>query len=155
VNILDVIYKTAHDYPGGIPALAVRMGKSPNVLQNKVNPNCETHHTTAEEAAAIADLASSDEIAKAFAARRNLFCVRMVDRSGASDMEILDLILSMQKEMGDWAMAIQKGLADGVIDWADLEKIEKEFNEFCSAVLDLMSRLKSIVQDRRKTVRAK
>lgn len=148
MNILDVIYKAAHNYKGGIPALAVRMGKSPNVLQNKVNPNCETHHTTAEEAAQIADLADCDEIAKAFAARRNMVCIKVPQFDGLSDMEMLDLMLSLRREEGEWAAAIQKAFSDGSINSAEFDRIEKEFIEYQAAGLELMSRIKSIVQDR-------
>jgi hypothetical protein len=40
--IKDVIYRVVHAYPGGVPALAARMGMSKHVLQNKVNPNNDT-----------------------------------------------------------------------------------------------------------------
>jgi hypothetical protein len=153
MSINDVIYRLAHAYPGGIKALAGRMGKNPAVLQNKVNPNCDTHHPYAEEAAQIADLADSDDVAKYFAERRSGLFVRMNQKTEASDTELIDLILSMQKEMGDWATAIQKALSDGVIDPKELEIITKEFNEFCSAVLELMNRLKSIVRERRTVAR--
>jgi len=46
MSIKDVVYRVVHGYPGGVPAMAARMGISKHVLQNKVNPNNSTHHTT-------------------------------------------------------------------------------------------------------------
>jgi hypothetical protein len=131
------------------------MGKSPNVLQNKVNPNCETHHTTAEEAAVIADLADCDDIAKAFAERRNMVCIPMASHEGGSDMELLDLFLAEGKEKGEWNDAVKTALSDGRVDPGEFARINKEFMDYCAAGAELMSRLNSMVQDRRKTVRAK
>lgn len=149
MNIADAIYHVAHGYPGGIPALALRMGKSANVLQNKVNPHMDTHHVTAEEAAQIGDLANSDDIARAFAARRNLICVHLASFDGVSDIELLDLLLQQDIERGHWSYAIRQALEDGVIEPAEFERIEQEFNAFCTAGAEVMSRLRSMVQSRK------
>lgn len=44
--VLLAIANTVHAYPGGIAALAKRVGMSPNTLQHKANLNNETHHMT-------------------------------------------------------------------------------------------------------------
>lgn len=146
MNILDVIYKAAHNYKGGIPALAIRMGKSPNVLQNKVNPNCDTHHVTAEEAAQIADLTDYDEIAKAYAARRNMVCIPVTQHQGASDMELLDLIIEMEKEKTEMLESIRAALQDGKIDQVEAKRIRKEYLELVAAIAELTSRIEGMVQ---------
>ncbi|KQR55642.1 hypothetical protein ASF94_04375 [Acidovorax sp. Leaf160] len=43
-------YHLAHSFPGGIAALALRMGVSSNTLTHKVNPNTATHRLTLNEA---------------------------------------------------------------------------------------------------------
>lgn len=149
-NIDDAIYRVAHGYPGGIPALAARMNTNPGVLQNKVNPNCLTHKTSAEEAAVIQDVTNSDDIARAFAARRNMVCVHLAQFDGISDQALLDLFLALEKEKGDWAATIQKALGDGTIYTDEYAKIEKEFNEYCAAGAEVMSRLQSLVRERRE-----
>lgn len=155
MNILDAIYKVSHSYPGGIPALAVRMGKSANVLQNKVNPNVETHHVTAEEAAQIADFADSDDIAKAFAERRNMACFHITEHQGASDMELLDLFINMEVEKAEWLKTIQQSLADGRIDPGEAERIRKESREHIAIIAELTSRIDGMVTERRKVSREK
>ncbi|TXH90340.1 MAG: hypothetical protein E6Q78_05200 [Rhodoferax sp.] len=67
---LDAAYHTAHQYKGGVHALALSMGVSGNVLQNKVNPNNTTHHLTLAEAVAMMDLADNDAILMSMAAHR-------------------------------------------------------------------------------------
>ena len=37
-SVLDAAYHTVHDYPGGAPALAARLGKRPAVLCHEVAP---------------------------------------------------------------------------------------------------------------------
>lgn len=156
MSILDVCYRVAHDYAGGgVKALAVRMGMSYQVLQNKLNPNCDTHHLTVEQAAQIADMTSTDEIAKAFAERRNMVCIPIASHEGGSDMELLDLFLAEGKEKGEWNDAVKTALSDGRVDPGEFARINKEFMDYCAAGAELMSRLNSMVQDRRKTVRAK
>lgn len=146
MNIHDSIYNAAHGYKGGIPALAVRMNKSPNVLQNKVNPNCDTHHVTVEEAAQIADLAECDEIAKAFAVRRNMICVPVVEHEGASDMEILDLVIAMNKAESELLEEMRKALADGKVSQKEMAAIRKEAHEHMAAIAELVSRIEGMVE---------
>lgn len=153
MDITLAAYRVAHAYPGGIPALAAAMDVSKHVLQNKINMRCDTHHLTLEEAATIGDIADSDEIARAFAGRRNLLCIPMLEYDGLSDTELLDLHLSLQQQAGRWAMAIQKALADGLVDPGEFAAIERKFHQYQAAAAELMSRLKSIVQERRAAPR--
>ena len=44
MNVVDAAYLAVHTYPGGSESLGPRIGMSPAVLRNKVNPNCSTHH---------------------------------------------------------------------------------------------------------------
>jgi len=39
MNTRDAAYLTGHHYPGGVPALAARMGMDARVLARKLNPN--------------------------------------------------------------------------------------------------------------------
>ena len=41
-NQHDALYKVARAYPGGLEALAARMGMSVNVLRNKLAPGIDT-----------------------------------------------------------------------------------------------------------------
>lgn len=39
MNTRDTAYLTGHHYPGGVPALAARMGMDARELSRKLNPN--------------------------------------------------------------------------------------------------------------------
>jgi hypothetical protein len=142
-----------HAYPGGVPALAARMGMSKHVLQNKVNPNNDTHHLTVAELVEIQGFTGSDEIAKHIASERNLICIPISKHQGASDMELLDLIITLEKEKADWLVSIQKALSDGVIDPMESERIKQESNEHLAAVLEMVNRIEGMETDRRKVAR--
>ena len=153
IDIDDVIYNMVHDFPGGVPAMAIRVNENKNTLQLRVDPNNTTHHTPASLAAKIADVADSDELAKTFAARRSMICIHITKHEGASDMELFDLIINMEREKADWLASIQRALADGMIDPAEFQRIQKESYDHLSAVAELASRLESIVHERRKVAR--
>jgi hypothetical protein len=153
MSIKDVVYRVVHGYPGGVPAMAARMRISKHVLQNKVNPNNVTHHTTEEELEEIQMYADSDEIAKEFASQRSMVCIHIAKHQGASDKELFDLIINMEREKSDWLSSIQKALADGVIDPTEFKRIKKESMDHLSAVAEFASRIESIVQERRRQPR--
>jgi hypothetical protein len=153
MSIKDVVYRVVHGYPGGVPAMAARMGISKHVLQNKVNPNNSTHHSTEEDLEQYQMYADSDEIAKEFANQRSMVCIPITQHQGASDKELFDLIINMEREKSDWLNSIQKALADGIIDPSEFERIKKESLEHLSAVAEFASRIESIVQERRRLPR--
>lgn len=50
---LEACYHAAHEHPQGVTALAKQIGKTPSVLQKKLNTNTTSHHLTLDEAMAI------------------------------------------------------------------------------------------------------
>lgn len=146
MSIVDVCYRVAHNYPGGVPALAARMNISKQVLLNKLNVNNDTHHLTVEQAAEIADFADCDEIAKAFAERRNMVCIPVTQHQGASNMELIDLIIEMEKEKADLLVLIKQAMADGVMDPIEFRRIKKKYLELSAAIAELISRLEGMVR---------
>lgn len=74
MSIDDAIYHTVHSYPGGVTALAARMGVSPNTLTHKVNPNNTTHHLHPRELVAMQYLSSDATVLHAMAAALGYSC---------------------------------------------------------------------------------
>lgn len=81
MNVDDAIYHTAHKYPGGIQALAGRMGVSANTLTHKVNPNNSTHHLSVSESLVMQELSGRPWILQAEAARLGYNVIRAVPAS--------------------------------------------------------------------------
>lgn len=155
MSIKDVVYRVVHSYPGGVAAMAARMGKNPNTLQSKINPNLDTHHTTAEELEQIQMFSNSPEIAKHFAGQMNMVCFPVTEHEGTSDMELLDLFINMEKEKAEWLASIQKSLSDGVIDPVEAVRIKRESREHIAIIAELTSRIDGMVIERRKTPRGR
>jgi hypothetical protein len=65
MNTKDAAYLTAHHYPGGIPALAVRMGMAARELSRKLNPN--TGSLSLDEATALMAFSGDHRILHAMA----------------------------------------------------------------------------------------
>jgi hypothetical protein len=154
MDIDDILYGLVHDYPGGVATMAIRVKENENTLQKRVDPNTTTHHTPVKLAARIADVANSDDVAKWFAARRNMVCIPVPVDDDKSDMALLDLYLSDGEERGQWSSAVKVALADGMVDAGEYERINKEYLECCAAGAQLMARLKSMITERRKVARA-
>lgn len=65
MNTRDAAYLTGHHYPGGVPALAVRMGMDARELSRKLNPN--TGDLGLDEAVALMAFSGDHRILHAMA----------------------------------------------------------------------------------------
>lgn len=65
MNTRDAAYMTSHHYPGGVPALAARMGMDARELTRKLNPN--TGDISLDEAGVLMTLSGDHRILHAMA----------------------------------------------------------------------------------------
>lgn len=65
MNSRDAAFLTGHHYPGGVPALALRMGMDAREMASKLNPN--TGDLGLDEAVAIMELSGDHRILHAIA----------------------------------------------------------------------------------------
>lgn len=145
MNLMDAIHDVSKSYPGGIEALAHRMGKNAGTLRKKLLPNVDTHELTVNELSTIIDYCDTDRIAQAFAAERGLICIKMPDYDGLSDKALLDLFLDLQATQGQWSREIAKAMENGEIDWDEFTAIQNEYNKFVVAGAEVMNRLRSFM----------
>ncbi|MBA3756505.1 MAG: hypothetical protein H0X02_09865 [Nitrosomonas sp.] len=143
MDLFDIIHEEAHAYPGGVEALARRMGRNPGTLRKKLLPNKDTHDLTVKELRQMVAYCKTDRVARGFADDRELMCISKPNYSGLSDQAILDLFLRLQREQGEWAEEIREAIHNGEVDWDELMRIRKEFNGFIVAASEIMSRLES------------
>lgn len=157
MDLMDQIHEIAHGYPGGVEALAARMGKNPGTMRKKLLPNEDTHDLTVKELRKIVDYCDTDRIAQAFADERGLMCIKKPDFESLSDKEILDLFLDLQAKQGEWAREISKSMENGDIDWNELVAIRKEYDEFITAAAEVMNRLECFMalSEETKSTKAK
>ena len=107
-----------------ISDLARKLGKSPVVLANKMNPDCDSHHLNLGEAVAVTELADDNRMLDAWAAGRGLMLVAR-PKGSVSDDELVEQVLLAQSVFGKLMQAIHDARVDGVIDWMEQGQIER------------------------------
>jgi hypothetical protein len=146
-DLPDLVYRVAHDQPGGVPALAVRMGMSANVLNKKVAPTQEFHKLTLSEAAQIVELTGDERIPQAFADMVGCVLVKTADFEGVSDMALLETYTQLMSCMGAFGQDFHEALRDGKITRAEVQKIHDDLYRLQSAGAELFMRLGALIDD--------
>lgn len=111
LDVLDAAHLTAQAFPGGVPALAQRMGVSANTLQHKLNPLNTTHHLTLKEALILQLVAGDVAVLRAMAKQLG-YTVELAtpDQSGGDPVEAF---MHFQKHVGDFTRAVADSLLAG------------------------------------------
>lgn len=143
----EAAYALVHDYPGGAPALAPRVGMNVGTLLNKANPSQEKHQLTVREALAIQVHRRATTMIDAEARVLGGVFVALGRFEGVSDTELLSLYATYHAEIGETAAAIREALDDGRIERAEYQRIEREAFEDAHAMLELLARIRGLVPD--------
>ena len=80
MNTRDAAYMTGHSYPGGVPALATRMGMDARELSHKLNPN-DAHALSLDEAVVIMALTGDHRILNAMASELGYVLTQQPDEA--------------------------------------------------------------------------
>lgn len=110
LDVLDAAYHTVHSYPGGVAALAVRMGVPVTTLTHKVNVNNTTHHLSLREAVAVQHFSGNAAILQAMAEALGYVCVRATP---AAMGEPVQQLAEMASEFADTLRAGSDAVALG------------------------------------------
>lgn len=147
MNVQDAAYATAHDYPGGVPALAVRMGVSRNVLQNKLNPSVEYHKLTLDEAMRLQALTGDHRILNAMADQVGYVCIKLPEFEGVADVELLDAYMQIVADAGAFANDFRDALADRAITRQEYELLRDDLHKQQAHELELLARIESLIEE--------
>lgn len=150
MNVQDAAYHTVHDYPGGAPALALRLGMSGAVLQNKVNASQQHHKVTLDESVRMQEMTGDHRILHAMAQHLGYVCVRAGEFNGVSDEALLETFTALVAELGDLSRAFNDAIADGAITRKEEARIKQEFYEMQQAGAELVNRIAQLVDDEKK-----
>lgn len=142
----DIAYHLAHDYPGGVPALAVRMGKNATVLMHKLNPNNTTHHLTAHELDALDDFTGGLRVAEYFAHKHDCYLVRMAAPEGLDESALMDAFFDVTREWGEFCAEFQADYADGEITQEEYQRLKARRLELCQRMVALTDRIFLMVE---------
>jgi len=148
-------YSVIHDYNKDHPnpakrgprGLAAVLGKSPNVISNKVNPQMESHGLMVDEAVLVQKVAKDYRILYAESAELDHVCFPLGDFTNVSDLELLRIYTRFHKELGEFAAEFNDALDDGEITREEFTRIDKEMHEAVQALFGVRKRIESLVVD--------
>jgi hypothetical protein len=150
---LDACYKVAKAYPGGVPALAARMGKQAQTLQKKLMAHVESHGLTLDEFSSIVDLTAGARCPDALLPIRALcwrhggVFLQMPDPELMEDSAFLSAVIHTAREQGDVIRRVEEALAnDGKFDARELEDIEREIEEAIGAQSTLLEMVRKMAR---------
>lgn len=147
MSVDDAAYKTVHGYPGGVAAVAARLGTSAGTLNHKVNPNNTTHYLNPRELLAIQHITGDASITQAMAYSLGLSCVpAMPDQSGGDPVEAI-----MRASMA-WAdflrsVADPLQLPGGKINRNQMRRIEAMAADLQAAMGDVLAAVRGLMPE--------
>ena len=126
VNVLPDVMASAYElgHQHNISDIARHLGKSPVVLANKLNPDCDTHHLTLGEAIAITELTNDNKILNSWAQLRGKLLVDM-PAGTVNDEDLADQVMMVQAVVGKMMQVIHDARKDGVIDRIEQTDIDR------------------------------
>ena len=143
LDVMDAAYHLAHGYPGGVPALAQRMGKSANVLNSKVSLNADkTHHLTLREAVAMQEISGDARILQAMAGALGYVCVSMHTGDQNTTME---RVMHLAKEFGQVLVSVNDAVLDGRVTLTEMHDCERHAAELTAALSGVLAAVRSLM----------
>lgn len=139
MDLRDVAANVVHDYPGGAPSLAPRIGKNATTLAHEV-------HGTGAAKLGLLDaekitLRTGDmRILEAFALNCGQMLVPLHQGDATGDDCMLKLAATA-REFGDLCTEVAADLADGVISDNELARIDRECGELMASLRTLREAL--------------
>lgn len=124
MSIDDAIYHTVHGYPGGVVALAARMGMSANTLTHKADPNNNTHFMRPRELLAVQHLSGNKAILRAMER------VLMPAGPDVDECDPVEAVMRLQCAVADFVRALADPLAryaaggDGYVSGNEMRRAE-------------------------------
>ena len=142
LDVRDAAYHTAHSFPGGVPALAQRMGMSQNTLAHKVSLNNDTHHLSLREAVTMQEVTGDVRILHSMAGALGYACVSLrTDSAGSTLAEVMH----MAKEFGDVLESINSAVADGRVTPNEMQDCERQAAELMAALNNVLATVRGMM----------
>ena len=142
LDVLDAAYHTAHSYPGGVPALALRMAMSENTLAHKVSLNNTTHHLSLREAVAMQELTGDVRILHGMAGALGYACISLRSEAASTTLE---QVMHMAKEFGEVLGSVNQAVADGRVTPNEMYDCERQAAELTAALNGVLASVRAMM----------
>ena len=136
MHLLDVAYNVVRDYPGGAPALAPQINKSPHTLNHELTARGGAKLGLID-AHKITQCTKDLRIIYALAEACGQMCLPIPSIENSNGSEILLTLGEASREFADLCKEICLSLADGVISKNELQRIERDRMELLSQLARL------------------
>lgn len=142
MNSLDALKTMVRNYPGGMEAVALRLGKSPSTLDKELR-NAPGYKMGVLDASALTCLCMEVHAPHALAwlnaeAVNCGVSVVLPEQAAAGGGDVWQLMSLAVAEVSDVTAAVVNGQADGSISPNDRKRIQKEVAEAIDALQQLM-----------------
>lgn len=147
-NQHDLLYEVARAYPGGIEALAQRLGTTAKKLYKKLSPKSKERNTTAEEFSLIMEMCAGAGVKNALSPleaqcwRHGGVFISLDDLDATSDESIQNAIVQLTAKLGTVAGRVTDALECGELTENEMEYIEPEMRGLGAAFAKLCARVK-------------
>lgn len=130
-DVRDAAWRIGRAYPGGIPCLAQRLEVNAETLKKKLNPNCETHRLSVDEAVDVQLHAQRFDVLHAMAWSLDHVAIHVPD---APAEQVAARLAVVGAEVGDVFRLAQQVLADGQVTPNERRELATQITEAISAL---------------------
>ncbi|WP_374335095.1 phage regulatory CII family protein [Methyloversatilis sp.] len=148
----QAFFNVVQDYVPGVKALAESIGRAYQTLLNKANPNMPTHEPTLSDVRKVTTVTSDLRVIEALAAEQGAVVVRLPEVPDCSRQDLLQHVLTCNKEFADVFAELQEDMRDGKLRAHEFERLQVQVNESIAAHLELLEQARSMVVERARVV---
>jgi hypothetical protein len=135
-------------YSFGVPELAEQMGLKPGTLYNKADADEDTHHQPSLRDVVLATRLTGDmRVLDALNESFGRACFDVTPLTHVSDEALLELLLTLGKESGEFHSVTHSALVDKNFNPASLNVIRAEAFDMVSALMTLVARLEGLLDE--------
>ena len=134
MDLRDVAANVVHDYPGGAPSLAPRIGKNPTTLAHELN-GTGLAKLGLLDAEKITLRTGDMRILEAFSSNCGFMVIKLpevVAEAGVDDC--LHHLAATAREFGDLCTAVGMVIADGKVSDNELARVDRECGELMASL---------------------
>lgn len=137
LSIEYAAYHAAHDFPGGVGAIAGAHALSAATLQNKLNPNLDSHVLNVRDLRVVATSTQDLRILRSVCSWFNagFFLFPNVEIGGE---QLFAQGAALARETGELMQTIQESLADGLVTEDEVSRLENALQELVTAAKTLV-----------------
>jgi len=144
LDVDDAVYHLAHDFPGGVPALAQRMGMSHNTLAHKVSLTQRTHHLSPRELVKLQAIAGDARVLHAIAHELGFVALPVMAEHGRTTLQDASRLV---REFSELLTSVSEATDDGRVTLNEMRTVEHQAGDVMVALNACLSTMRSMMPE--------